>query len=210
MDIRDIVSLAPVIPVITLSDPTHAIPLARALVSGGLRAMEVTMCTSIAPACIQAIRSAVPEAIVGAGTLTRAVDFATADRAGAQFGVTPGLASELISASRGARFPLLPGVMTPSEVIVARNAGFSVLKLFPAHQMGGVQMVQALSALFPHVSFCPTGGITRASAPDYLALPNVLSVSGSWVNPPALLAAADWQGVEVLAREAASLRRSNV
>lgn len=209
MGIRDIVVLAPVIPVITLTDLNHAIPLAHALVRGGLRVLEVTMRTSIAPNCIRAIRSAVPEAIVGVGTLTRAADFATADRAGAQFGVTPGLTSELISASRGARFPLLPGVMTPSEVIAARNAGFSVLKLFPAHQMGGVQMVQALCALFPDVSFCPTGGITRASAPDYLALPNVLSVGGSWVTPPALLAKTDWAAIEALAGEAASFRRSN-
>lgn len=209
MDIRDIVGLAPVIPVITLSELDHAIPLARALVTGGLRVLEVTMRTPIALACIETIRSAVPEAIVGVGTLTRAVDFATAGRAGAQFGVSPGLTSELISASRGARFPLLPGVMTPSEVIGARNAGFSVLKLFPAHQMGGVHMVQALAALFPDVSFCPTGGITRASAPDYLALPNVLSVGGSWVNPPALMAAADWQGIEALAREASSFRQAN-
>jgi 2-dehydro-3-deoxyphosphogluconate aldolase/(4S)-4-hydroxy-2-oxoglutarate aldolase len=208
LDIRDIVGLAPVIPVITLSDLGHAVPLARALVSGGLRVLEVTMRTSIAAAGIQAIRAAVPEAIVGVGTLTRAVEFADAGRAGAQFGVTPGLTPELISASRGARFPLLPGVMTPSEVIAARNAGFGVLKLFPAHQMGGVHMVQALGALFPDVSFCPTGGITRASAADYLALPNVLSVGGSWVNPQALVFAADWKGIEALAREAASFRNA--
>jgi 2-dehydro-3-deoxyphosphogluconate aldolase/(4S)-4-hydroxy-2-oxoglutarate aldolase len=206
VDIRDIVGLSPVIPVITLSDFDHAVPLARALVSGGLRVLEVTMRTAIAPACVQAIRAAVPEAIVGVGTLTRAADFATAAAAGAQFGVTPGLTSELIHAARGAQFPLLPGVMTPSEVIAARNAGFGVLKLFPAHQMGGVQMVQALGTLFPDVFFCPTGGITRASAPDYLALPNVLSVGGSWVSPQALLAAADWKGIEALAREAAAFR----
>jgi 2-dehydro-3-deoxyphosphogluconate aldolase / (4S)-4-hydroxy-2-oxoglutarate aldolase len=208
LNIRDIVSLVPVIPVITLGDLDQAVPLAQALVKGGLRVLEITMRTPIAIACIEAILAAVPEAIVGVGTLTRAADFAAADRAGAQFGVTPGLTPELISASRGARFPLLPGVMTPSEVIAARNAGFGVLKLFPAHQMGGVHMVQALGALFPDVSFCPTGGITRASAPDYLALSNVLSVGGSWVNPPTLLAAADWSGIEALAREASSFRES--
>jgi 2-dehydro-3-deoxyphosphogluconate aldolase / (4S)-4-hydroxy-2-oxoglutarate aldolase len=206
LEIRDIVGLAPVIPVITLSDLDHAVPLARALVSGGLRVLEVTMRTAIAVDCIRAIRAAVPEAIVGVGTLTRPADFAAAGRAGAQFGVTPGLTAELISASRGARFPLLPGVMTPSEVIAARNAGFETLKLFPAHQMGGVPMVQALGALFPDVLFCPTGGITRASAPAYLALPNVMSVGGSWVNPPALVAALDWRSIEELAREAASFR----
>jgi 2-dehydro-3-deoxyphosphogluconate aldolase / (4S)-4-hydroxy-2-oxoglutarate aldolase len=206
LDIHEIVGLSPVIAVITLNDLDHAVPLARALVSGGLRVLEVTMRTTVAPACIEVIRSAVPGAIVGVGTLTRAADFAAADRAGAQFGVTPGLTRELIDASRDAGFPLLPGVMTPSEVIGARDAGFGVLKLYPAQQLGGVQMVQALGALFPDVSFCPTGGITRASAPDYLALPHVLSVGGSWVSPQALLAASDWRGIEALAHEAASLR----
>jgi len=127
---------------------------------------------------------------------------------GAQFGVTPGLTPELAAASRGARFPLLPGVMTPTELITARAAGFNVLKLFPAQQAGGVAMLQALGAPFPDVLFCPTGGITRASAADYLALSNVLCVGGSWVAPKAMLEAGDWNGIEALARDAASLRKS--
>ena len=131
----------------------------------------------MALAAIEAIRKGVPEVIVGVGTLTRAVDFAAADRVGAQFGVSPGLTPELASASRGARFPLLPGVMTPAELIVARAAGFDVLKFFPAQQAGGVAMLQALGTPFPDVAFCPTGGISRATAPDYLALANVLCVA---------------------------------
>ena len=206
MNIREVVGLTPVIPVLTLSDVEHAVPLARALLQGGLRVLEITLRTPVAIACVQAIRSSVPDAIIGVGTLTRAVDFAAADRAGAQFGVTPGLTPELAAAARGARFPLLPGVMTPTEVIAARLAGFNVLKLFPAHQAGGVGMLRALGAPFPDVLFCPTGGITRASAPDYLALPNVVSVGGSWVAPGAMIEARDWQGIEALARDAAALK----
>jgi len=207
VNIREIVGLTPVIPVLTLSDLEHAVPLARALVQGGLRVLEITLRTPVAIGCIQAIRSSVPDAIIGVGTLTRAVDFAAADRAGAQFGVTPGLTPELAAAARGARFPLLPGVMTPTELIAARLAGFNVLKLFPAHQAGGVGMLRALGAPFPEVLFCPTGGITRATAPDYLALPNVVSVGGSWVAPGAMIEARDWQGIEALARDAAALKK---
>jgi 2-dehydro-3-deoxyphosphogluconate aldolase / (4S)-4-hydroxy-2-oxoglutarate aldolase len=208
VNIREVVGLTPVIPVLTLNDLEHAVPLARALVQGGLRVLEITMRTPVAIGCVQAIRSSVPDAIIGVGTLTRAVDFAAADRAGAQFGVTPGLTPELAAAARGARFPLLPGVMTPTEVIAARLAGFNVLKLFPAHQAGGIGMLRALGAPFPDVLFCPTGGITRASAPDYLALSNVVSVGGSWVAPVAMIQARDWQGIEALARDAAALKNS--
>ena len=199
--------MAPVIPVLTLSDLNHAVPLARALVAGGLHVLEITLRTPVALGCIEAIRKAIPDAIVGVGTLTRAVDFAAADRAGAQFGVSPGLIPELAGAARGARFPLLPGVMTPTEVIAARLAGFNVLKLYPAHQAGGVGMLRALAAPFPDVLFCPTGGITHASAPDYLTLPNVVSVGGSWMAPQPMIDAGDWQGIEALARDAAALKR---
>jgi 2-dehydro-3-deoxyphosphogluconate aldolase / (4S)-4-hydroxy-2-oxoglutarate aldolase len=207
VNIREIVGLAPVIPVLTINDLEHAVPLARALAAGGLKVLEITMRTPVALAAIEAMRRAVPDAVVGVGTLTRAVDFAAADRAGAQFGVTPGLTPELASAARGARFPLLPGVMTPTELIAARNAGFSVLKLFPAEQAGGIGMLKALGAPFPDVLFCPTGGISRETAPDFLALPNVVCVGGSWVAPQAMLQAGDWAGVEALARDAASLKK---
>jgi 2-dehydro-3-deoxyphosphogluconate aldolase / (4S)-4-hydroxy-2-oxoglutarate aldolase len=208
VNIREIVGLAPVIPVLTITDLEHAVPLARALCAGGLKVLEITLRTPAALAAIEAMRKAVPEAVVGVGTLTRAVDFAAADRAGAQFGVSPGLTPELAAASRGARFPLLPGVMTPTELITARHAGFSVLKLFPAEQAGGIGMLRALGAPFPDVLFCPTGGITRATAPEYLALSNVVCVGGSWVAPGAMLAAGDWRGIETLARDAASLKRA--
>jgi 2-dehydro-3-deoxyphosphogluconate aldolase / (4S)-4-hydroxy-2-oxoglutarate aldolase len=208
VNIREIVGLAPVIPVLTITELEHAVPLARALCAGGLKVLEITLRTPVALAAIEAMRKAVPDAVVGVGTLTRAVDFAAADRAGAQFGVTPGLTPELAAASRGARFPLLPGVMTPTELIVARNAGFNVLKLFPAEQAGGIGMLRALGAPFPDVLFCPTGGITRATAPDYLALSNVVCVGGSWVAPGAMLAAGDWRGIEMLARDAAGLERA--
>ena len=207
MNIREIVGLAPVIPVLTINELEHAVPLARALAAGGLNVLEITMRTPVALAAIEAMRKAVPDAVVGVGTLTRAVDFAAADRAGAQFGVTPGLTPELASAARGARFPLLPGVMTPTELIAARNAGFSVLKLFPADQAGGIGMLKALGAPFPDVLFCPTGGITRETAPDFLALPNVVCVGGSWVAPRAMLEVGDWAGVEALARDAASMKK---
>jgi len=208
LNIREIVAKSPVIPVLTITELEHAVPLARALLAGGLGVLEITMRTPVALAAIEAMRKAVPDAIIGVGTLTRAVDFAAADRVGAQFGVTPGLTPELAAAARGARFPLLPGVMTPTELIQARAAGFNVLKLFPAEQAGGIGMLKALGAPFPDVLFCPTGGISRATAPNFLALPNVVCVGGSWVAPAALLAAKDWAGIEALARDAAALKKA--
>jgi 2-dehydro-3-deoxyphosphogluconate aldolase / (4S)-4-hydroxy-2-oxoglutarate aldolase len=207
VNIREIVGLAPVIPVLTITELEHAVPLARALSAGGLRVLEITLRTPVALAAIEAMRKAVPDAIIGVGTLTRPADFAAADRVGAQFGVTPGLTPDLAAAARGARFPLLPGIMTPTELIAARNAGFNVLKLFPAEQAGGLGMLRALGAPFPEVLFCPTGGITRVTAPTYLALPNVACVGGSWVAPHALLSTGDWAGIEALARDAASLQK---
>lgn len=206
MNIQDIAGLSPVIPLLSITELEHAVPLARALTAGGLRALEINLRTPVALSAIAAIRKSVPEAVVGAGTLTRAVDFAAADRAGAQFGVSPGFTPELAAAARGARFPLLPGVMTPTELIAARNAGFTLLKLFPALQAGGIGMLQALAAPFPDVLFCPSGGITRTSAAEYLALSNVACIGASWLTPRAMLEAADWYGIEALARDAASLR----
>jgi 2-dehydro-3-deoxyphosphogluconate aldolase / (4S)-4-hydroxy-2-oxoglutarate aldolase len=206
MNIREILSLVPVVPVLTVSEAAHAVPLAQALYAGGLRVLEITVRTPVGISAIEAVRKVVPGAVVGAGNLTKAAEFAAAGRAGAQFGVSPGLTPEIAAAARGARFPLLPGVMTPSELIAARHAGFDVLTLFPAEQAGGIGMLRALAARFPDVVFCATGGITRSSAPDYLALPNVLSVGGSWVAPPELVKLGDWAGIEALARDAASLR----
>jgi len=206
--IRDILALAPVIPVLTVTRVEHAAPLARALVAGGLRVIEVTLRTAVALEVVAAMRSAAPEAVVGVGTLTRVDELAAAERAGAQFGVSPGFASPLAVAAERVAYPLLPGVMTPSELMAARAAGFTALKLFPAEQAGGVGMLRALAAPFPDVVFCPTGGITAATAPSYLALPNVPCVGGSWVAPPDRIAANDWPTIESLARTASTLRAS--
>lgn len=205
MQIRDILKVAPVVPVLIIERLEHAAPLAQALCAGGLRVLEVTMRTPVALAAIEAMRKAAPDAIVGVGTLTKPQDFQAAERAGAQFGVSPGLTAELAEASRTVNFPLLPGVMTPSEVIAARLHGFNALKLFPAMQAGGIGMLKALASPFSEIIFCPTGGITRDSAPDFLALPNVACVGGSWVAPNKLMESGDWTAIEDLAREASQL-----
>lgn len=207
MNIRDIMRMAPVIPVLIIERIEHAVPLAQALCAGGLNVLEVTLRTPIALTAIERMRAAVPDAIVGVGTLTRPGDFEDAANAGAQFGVSPGLTNDLIEAAQDVSFPLLPGVMTPAEVINARLRGYNALKLFPAMQAGGIGMLKALSSVFSDVVFCPTGGITRETAPQFLALNNVLCVGGSWVAPANLLAAGDWQAIEVLAKEAAELPR---
>jgi 2-dehydro-3-deoxyphosphogluconate aldolase/(4S)-4-hydroxy-2-oxoglutarate aldolase len=208
MNIRSILALAPVIPVITIERVEHAVPLARALCAGGLRVLEVTLRTSAALESIEAMRKAVPDAIVGVGTLTKSKDFTDAANAGAQFGVSPGLTEPLANAARSAGFPLLPGIMTPSDLIAGLGFGFTTFKLFPAQQAGGIGMLKALYGPFPDVVFCPTGGITRASAPEFLALPNVACVGGSWVVPNDRIGAGDWRTIEELARDAAALKNA--
>lgn len=207
MTILDVVRIGPVIPVIVVDAVDQAVPLAKALVAGGVRVLEVTLRTPVALQAIAAITRAVDEAIVGVGTLTTAEDFRLSVEAGARFGVSPGLTPALIAAARDSGLPLLPGVMTPSDVIAARAAGFTELKLFPAQQAGGVGMLNAMAGPFPDVTFCPTGGITAASAPEFLALPNVACVGGSWLTPRDAVAAADWTTISALAREATALRR---
>lgn len=205
MNIRQIMGLAPVIPVITIRDASQAASLAQALVAGGLRVLEVTLRSPVALEALSLMRRAVPEAIVGVGTLTYAAQFRQADAAGAQFGVSPGLTGDLAAAAKTVSWPLLPGVMTPSELIEARTLGYSACKLFPAQQAGGLGMLKALYAVFPDVLFCPTGGISRQTAAEYLALPNVACVGGSWVVPEDALAAGDWGRIEALAHDAATL-----
>jgi 2-dehydro-3-deoxyphosphogluconate aldolase / (4S)-4-hydroxy-2-oxoglutarate aldolase len=207
MKIRDILALAPVVPVLTVDSVPHAAPLARALYQGGLPVLEITLRTPAALAVIEAMRKAVPEAVVGAGTLIRPADFTAAAAAGAQFAVTPGLTAALAEAAATAPYPLLPGVVTPGEILAALAAGYDTLKFFPAEPAGGASMLQAFAGPFAPVAFCPTGGITRDSAPTYLALQNVLCVGGSWVAPKSLVERGDWAGIERLAREAAGLRR---
>ncbi len=207
MSIRDLLALAPVIPVLTIEKLDHAVPLARALCAGGLRVLEVTLRTPAGLPSIEAIRKAVPDAVVGVGTLAKPEDFVLAGAAGAQFGVSPGLTEALAHAAKSATFPLLPGIMTPSELIAGLGWGFDTFKLFPAQQAGGIGMLKALGAPFPEVMFCPTGGISRATAPEFLALKNVACVGGSWVAPADSLLKGDWAAIESLARDAAALRR---
>jgi 2-dehydro-3-deoxyphosphogluconate aldolase / (4S)-4-hydroxy-2-oxoglutarate aldolase len=174
-------------------------------VAGGVHVLEVTLRTPVALAAIEAIRKQVPEAIVGAGTVTRASEFDQAIAAGAVFAVSPGLTGGLIAAARTAPIPLLPGVMTPSEAMAARDAGFSRLKLFPAQQAGGIGMLKAMGGPLPDLRFCPTGGITPETAADYLRLPNVICIGGSWLAPEAAVANGDWRTVEKLAADASAL-----
>jgi 2-dehydro-3-deoxyphosphogluconate aldolase / (4S)-4-hydroxy-2-oxoglutarate aldolase len=200
-NIRDIVALRAVIPELLLTEIAHAVPAARALCAGGLRVMEISLRSTDGAACIDSVRKGVPDAIVGAGSLTRAVDFAAADRAGALFGATPGLTADLAAASRGARFPLLPGVMTPTEVMTARNAGFMVQKLLPAAQTGAATLLKSLYGIFPDVTFVPSGAMTVEAASGYRGLPNVIGVGGSWADLDGMIAAAEWSRVEAWARE---------
>jgi 2-dehydro-3-deoxyphosphogluconate aldolase/(4S)-4-hydroxy-2-oxoglutarate aldolase len=206
MDTLALMQTGPVIPVIVIDRLEDAVPLARALVAGGVRVLELTLRTAVALQAIERVAGEVEGAIVGVGTITRPEDFRASIRAGAVFGVSPGLTPELIAAARDHSLSLLPGVMTPSDVIAARAAGFTQLKLFPAQQAGGIGMLKALGGPFPDVRFCPTGGITAATAPDFLALPNVVCVGGSWLTPADAVAAGDWPRITALAREASRLQ----
>ena len=204
---RQVMADAPVIPVIVLHELAHAVPMARALVAGGIRMLEVTLRTPQALACMAAIAERVPEAVVGAGTVRSAADAAAAARAGARFAVSPGYTRTLGQACRELGLPLLPGVATGSEVMQALEDGHSELKFFPAVQAGGAALLQAWAGPFFDVRFCPTGGIGPANAAQFLALPNVACVGGSWLVPADALAAGDWGRIEALAREAAQLPR---
>ncbi|MDZ7592461.1 MAG: bifunctional 4-hydroxy-2-oxoglutarate aldolase/2-dehydro-3-deoxy-phosphogluconate aldolase [Rubrivivax sp.] len=202
----DLAAHGPVIPVIVLDRVADAVPLARALVAGGVRVLEVTLRTPAALACIEAIARAVPEAVVGAGTIRSAADARAARAAGSVFGVSPGYTAEVGAACRNAGLPLLPGVATASEVMAAQADGLQFLKFFPATAAGGIPMLKALGGPFPDVVFCPTGGITPETAPQFLALPNVKVCGGSWLTPADALAAGDWDRITQLARAATALR----
>jgi 2-dehydro-3-deoxyphosphogluconate aldolase / (4S)-4-hydroxy-2-oxoglutarate aldolase len=200
--------LAPVIPVLVIDEVRHAAPLARALVAGGLPVLEVTLRT---PAALEAIAemAQVPGARVGAGTVLSGADAARARAAGAQFAVSPGATEALVAACTAQGLPLLPGAATASEAMRLLEAGYRVLKFFPAEAAGGRTLLQALRGPLPQALFCPTGGITAASAPDWLNLQNVVCVGGTWVAPGAMLRAGDWAGIEGLARAAAGIPRGD-
>ena len=197
---------APVIPVIVLNDVAHAVPMARALVAGGIRMLEVTLRTSQALACIEAIAKEVPEAIVGAGTVRNAADAKAAANAGAKFAVSPGYTPAVGQACRDEGLSLLPGVATGSEIMMAQEDGYTELKFFPAMQAGGPAMLKALGGPFFDVRFCPTGGVTAQNAAEFLSLSNVACVGGSWLVPAEALAKGDWARIEMLAREACQLK----
>lgn len=198
--------LAPVIPVLVIDDLAHAVPLAQALVAGGLPVLEVTLRTPGALAAI-ALMAQVAGARVGAGTVLGAHDATRARDAGATFAVSPGATPALVSACSALGLPLLPGAATASEVMALMELGYSALKFFPAGPAGGPAMLKALHGPLPQVTFCPTGGISAANAGEYLALPNVACVGGSWVAPAALMQAGDWEAITRLARAAAGLAR---
>ena len=205
-DTLRLASHGPVIPVIVLQRVADAVPLAEALLAGGVKVLEVTMRTLVALDCIAAIAKALPEAVVGAGTIRSAADAQAALDAGSRFAVSPGYTAEVGAACRRIGLPLLPGVATASEVMAAQADGLSFLKFFPAMQAGGIPMLKALGGPFPDVVFCPTGGISLETAPQFLALPNVKVCGGSWLTPADAVAAGDWGRITALAKQAQALR----
>ena len=204
---RDVMTDAPVIPVIVVDKAADAVPLARALVAGGIRMLEVTLRTPAALGAIEAIATQVPQAVAGAGTVRSAADAQAAARAGARFVVSPGYTNAVGRACRELGLPLLPGVATGSEIMAAQEDGYTELKFFPALQAGGQAMLKAWSGPFFDVKFCPTGGISAGNAGEFLALPNVVCVGGSWLTPADAVAAGDWERITQLARSAVALRR---
>jgi 2-dehydro-3-deoxyphosphogluconate aldolase / (4S)-4-hydroxy-2-oxoglutarate aldolase len=207
VDIAAIATRAPVIPVLTIERAVDAVPLARALVKGGLPVLEVTLRTPAALDALRAIAADVPDAILGAGTVLNAEQLDAARRSGARFVVSPGCTPALAQAARASGLPFLPGMQTVSEAMALSDLGFRLMKFFPAGQAGGVEWLKAVAAPLAGLRFCPTGGIGADTAPSYLALPNVVCVGGSWVAPRDAVAAGDWQRVERLAAVAAGLKR---
>ena len=207
--IKQTLRLSPVIPVLVIDRTDDAVPLARALLRGGLKVLEITLRTPNALDVIRALVKQVPEAVVAAGTITTPEQWITAAQAGAQLGVSPGLSPALIEAASQLSLPLLPGVATASELMTALDAGFECFKFFPAQQAGGIGMLKAFGGPFANALFCPTGGITIDTAPEFLALPNVACVGGSWLAPAAKVKAGDWDALEALARQAATLAASH-
>ena len=205
MTIDEILRAGPVMPVVVIDDAAHAVPLARALVAGGIRAIEITLRTGAALDAIQAIARDVPDAIPGVGTALTAADVLAALDAGAKFIVSPGMTPALAEAAIGSGLPFLPGVATASELMAGMAAGLSAFKFFPAAQAGGVEGLKALGGPFPRARFCPTGGVSAANAAAYLALPNVACVGGSWLAPRDVIAAGDFARIETLARETSQL-----
>lgn len=205
-DATSILHVSPVIPVVTIDDPQHAVPVARALADGGVRIIELTLRTGSALTSLKLIASEVPDILVGAGTILTPGQADAAVAAGAQFLVSPGVTPALLAHMIDLGVPVLPGVATVGEVMMVLDHGLEAMKFFPAGPAGGPDYLGAIAAPVPQVQFCPTGGISLASAPDYLRLPNVTCVGGSWLTPRAAIEGNDWQGITALARQAAALR----
>ena len=205
--LESILNRAPVVPVLVIEQVADAIPLARALVRGGLPVLEITLRTDKALDCIRAIAAEVEGVVLGAGTVLTPAQLDAVERLGCAFAVSPGSSSGLLDAAVSHAVPLLPGAATASEAMNLLERGYTLQKFFPAEPAGGVPYLSALAAPLPQVRFCPTGGITPGNAPAYLALPNVITIGGSWMAPRKLLAAGDWPAIEILSREAAQLRR---
>jgi 2-dehydro-3-deoxyphosphogluconate aldolase / (4S)-4-hydroxy-2-oxoglutarate aldolase len=205
--IGEIVKLGPVIPVLAFESVEQGEQVSRALHAGGVKVLEITLRTAAGLASIERASQLAEDIVVGVGTITKPEQCAQAKRAGARFGVSPGLTRAIHDAAQDAGLPLLPGVMTPTDIIAALELGYEIVKFFPAQQAGGVPMLQAFHGPFPELKFCPTGGISAASAPDFLTLPNVVCVGGSWLTPKAALAAQDWAEVTRLAQAASQLAR---
>lgn len=203
---EDVLRLSPVMPVVVIDDAAHAVPLARALLAGGVKTIEVTLRTAPALAAIRAIATDVPEMVVGAGTVLREDDLNAAIAAGAKYALSPGGTPKLMKAARKLAIPFIPGVATSSEIQRGIELGYRCFKLFPAEQLGGVATLKALAGPFPSVRFCPTGSITAEKAPTYLAQPNVLCVGGSWIAPADTIRAGDWAAIETAATRASALR----
>lgn len=208
MNINDIVRAGPVVPVLQFDNVEQGEQVSRALLAGGVRVLEITLRTPAAMDVIRHVAGLSDELIVGVGTLTRPDEMAQAVAAGARFGVSPGYTPALGAAAKAAGLPLLPGVVTPSDILTALADGYETVKFFPAEPSGGVPMLKALYGPFRDVRFCPTGGISAESAPSYLAQPNVVCVGGSWLTPKALVDAKDWDGITRLARAASALPRA--
>jgi 2-dehydro-3-deoxyphosphogluconate aldolase/(4S)-4-hydroxy-2-oxoglutarate aldolase len=207
MSIGDFLRIAPVVPVLTIEDPALAPPIARALVDGGLPVLEITLRTPLAFEALRAIIDEVKDAMPGVGTVTAPAQLAEARRAGALFAVSPGCTPRLLAAAKDRGIPYLPAVATVSEAMVLAEQGYEYLKFFPASAAGSLGFLRAVAQPLPDLMFCPTGGVDAASAPGYLALPNVACVGGSWVVPEPSVRARDWSRIRSLAAEAASMRR---
>jgi len=206
MSIENILTSAPVVPVVVIENLEDAVPLAKALYNGGLKALEITLRTPVAAEAVKLMKEAVPDAYVGTGTVIDKETFEASVAAGADFMVSPGVNDELLTLAKETDIPFLPGAATPSEVMNLASHGFKFLKFFPAEAAGGAPMLKSIGGPLPQVKFCPTGGISLATAPKYLALNNVMCVGGTWMLDKELIANKDWQAIEALAKQASEVK----